>query len=161
MEAILISSNPAQEVWDTTLTVLARSTVDREYKEIQKQWRIITKEKKVDIVVLDMPLLDTRKEKNLLGTFISDIVLQLLSFVAENERVNIRQRQSEGISAAKKRGVRFGRPVKEILNFEEIAKKWDKKELSINDISANYNISEATFYRRLREYKVLKISKSS
>ena len=89
----------------------------RNYDEIQNQWRIITKEKKVDIVVVDMPLLDTRKEKNLLGTFISNLVLQLLSFVAENERINIRQRQAEGIAAAKKRGVKFGRPPKEIPPF--------------------------------------------
>ena len=84
----------------------------RNYEEIQNQWRIITKEIGADVVVLDMPLLDTRRDKNLLGTFISDIVLQLLSFVAENERINIRQRQTEGIAAAKKRGVKFGRPVK-------------------------------------------------
>ena len=129
----------------------------RNYDEIQNQWRIITKEKKVDIVVVDMPLLDTRKEKNLLGTFISDLVLQLLSFVAENERINIRQRQAEGIAAAKKRGVKFGRPPKEIPpNFEELVHQWSKKEISLKDISQNYQISESTFYRRLRELRATK-----
>ena len=128
----------------------------RNYDEIQNQWRIITKEKKADIVVLDMPLLDTRKEKNLLGTFISDLVLQLLSFVAENERINIRQRQAEGIAAAKKRGVKFGRPTKEMPpNFEDLIQKWTQKELSLKDITTNYQISEATFYRRLREFRIL------
>ena len=129
----------------------------RNYEEIQNQWRIITKEKRVDMVVIDMPLLDTRKDKNLLGTFISDLVLQLLSFVAENERVNIRQRQAEGIAAAKKRGVKFGRPVKEMPpNFEELLEKWSKNELTMQDITTEYSMSESTFYRRLREYRVLK-----
>lgn len=97
----------------------------RNYEEIQNQWRIITKEKGVDVVVLDMPQLDTRRDKNLLGTFISDLVLQLLSFIAENERVNIKQRQSEGIAAAKKRGVKFGRPSKGIPdNFPKYVEKW-------------------------------------
>ena len=126
----------------------------RNYDEIQNQWRIITKEKKVDIVVVDMPLLDTRKEKNLLGTFISDLVLQLLSFVAENERINIHQRQAEGIAAAKKRGVKFGRPTKGLPpDFEDLVQQWSKKEISLKDISKKYQISEATFYRRLRDMK--------
>ena len=91
----------------------------RNYEEILEQWRILTKEKKIDIVVLDMPLLDTRKGKNLMGTFISDLVLQILSFVAESERENIRSRQAQGIAAAKARGVRFGRPKRELPdNFE-------------------------------------------
>jgi len=132
----------------------------RNYDEIQNQWRIITKEKKVDIVVLDMPLLDTRKEKNLLGTFISDLVLQLLSFVAENERINIKQRQAEGIEAAKKRGVKFGRPIKEMpSNFEELIQKWKRKEISTQEIAIKYHISEATFYRRLREFNLTKQNK--
>ena len=96
----------------------------RNYKEIIEQWGILTNEKQIDIVVLDMPLLDTRRSKDLLGTFISDIVLQLLSFVAENERTLIKQRQAEGIAAAKARGVRFGRPKKPLPeNFEEIRKR--------------------------------------
>lgn len=129
----------------------------RNYEEIQNQWRIITKEIGADVVVLDMPLLDTRKDKNLLGTFISDIVLQLLSFVAENERINIRQRQTEGIAAAKKRGVKFGRPVKELPgDFDDIVRRWERKELPIEEILKTYTISESTFYRRLREHRLRK-----
>lgn len=97
----------------------------RNYEEILEQWRILTKEKQVDIVVLDMPLLDTRRGKDLVGTFLSDIVLQVLSFVAENERTNIRQRQAEGIAAAKARGVHFGRPSAPLPeNFDSVYKKW-------------------------------------
>ena len=124
------------------LFIKSINRLGRNYEEILNQWRIITKEKRTDIVVLDMPLLDTRRDKNLLGTFISDIVLQLLSFVSENERVNIRQRQAEGIAAAKKRGVKFGRPIKEMPeDFEEIIKKWEQKVLSIREITAMYGIS--------------------
>ena len=131
----------------------------RYYEEIQNQWRIITKEIGADVVVLDMPLLDTRRDKNLLGTFISDIVLQLLSFVAENERINIRQRQTEGIAAAKKRGVKFGRPVKELPgDLDEIVRRWERREISIPEISKTYMISESTFYRRLREHRLRKKS---
>ena len=97
----------------------------RNYQEIMEQWRIITKEKKVDIRILDMPLLDTTRTKDLLGTFISDVVLQLLSFVAENERDNIRQRQAEGIAAAKARGIRFGKPRIPVPdNFPELYRQW-------------------------------------
>ena len=95
---------------DDLLYIKSIDRLGRNYEEIQNQWRILTKEKGVDICVLDMPLLDTRRGKDLVGTFLSDIVLQVLSFVAENERSNIRQRQAEGIAAAKRRGVRFGRP---------------------------------------------------
>ena len=128
----------------------------RNYEEIQNQWRILTKEKKIDIVVIDMPLLDTRRDKNLLGTFISDLVLQLLSFIAENERVNIKQRQAEGIAAAKKRGVKFGRPSKGIPdNFPEYVEKWRKKEVSTVDVLDKLHMSESTFYRRLREWHIM------
>ena len=97
----------------------------RNYAEILEQWRVLTKEKGVDIVVLDMPLLDTRRGKDLVGTFLSDIVLQVLSFVAENERTNIRQRQAEGIAAAKARGIRFGRPPKPLPeNFHRVYQRW-------------------------------------
>ncbi len=103
----------------------------RNYADIMEQWRIITKVKKADIVVIDMPLLDTRIGKDLMGTFLSDIVLQVLSFVAENERGNIRQRQAEGIAAAKARGVKFGRPERELPeNFPEICERWKAGELS-------------------------------
>lgn len=138
-----------------TLYIKSIDRLGRNYEEIQNQWRIITKEKKVDIVVIDMPLLDTRRDKNLLGTFISDIVLQLLSFVAENERVNIRQRQKEGIAAARKRGVRFGRPRKIMPpDFYESIERWKAKEMSVQEILEIYKISESTFFRRLREYSM-------
>ena len=126
----------------------------RNYGEILEQWRILTKEKDINIVVLDMPLLDTRRSKDLMGTFLSDIVLQVLSFVAENERTNIRQRQAEGIAAAKARGVRFGRPAKAPPdNFAHIVKQWEQGKLSFPALLRQCNMSEATFYRRLREYR--------
>lgn len=103
----------------------------RNYEEIQEQWRYLTKKKQVDIVVIDMPLLDTRRGKDLVGTFLADIVLQVLSFVAQNERENIKQRQAEGIAAAKARGVKFGRPQRPVPdNFEEVAKKWKRGSIT-------------------------------
>ena len=143
-----------------TLIIKSIDRLGRNYEEIQNQWRIITKEKKVDIVVIDMPLLDTRRDKNLLGTFISDLVLQLLSFISENERTTIRQRQAEGIAAARKRGVRFGRPTKEAPpDFDEIIAKWQKKEIPLDEILRQYGMSESTFYRRLRERNAMKRGK--
>ena len=136
------------------LYILSIDRLGRNYEEIQNQWRILTKEKKVDIVVIDMPLLDTRREKNLLGTFISDMVLQLLSFVAQNERENIRKRQAQGIAAAKMRGVKFGRPkTKMSLDFISDIERWERKDISIRDITEKYQISERTFYRRLRDIR--------
>ena len=143
-----------------TLIIKSIDRLGRNYEEIQNQWRIITKEKKVDIVVIDMPLLDTRRDKNLLGTFISDLVLQLLSFISENERTTIRQRQAEGIAAAKKRGVRFGRPTKEAPpDFDELIVKWQRKEMPLDEILRQYGMSESTFYRRLRERNSMKRGK--
>ncbi len=143
-----------------TLIIKSIDRLGRNYEEIQNQWRIITKEKKMDIVVIDMPLLDTRRDKNLLGTFISDLVLQLLSFISENERTTIRQRQAEGIAAAKKRGVRFGRPTKEAPpDFDELIAKWQKKEMPLDEILRQYGMSESIFYRRLRERKAMKRGK--
>ena len=105
---------------DDVLYIKSIDRLGRDYEEVLEQWRMLTKEKKVDIVVLDMPLLDTRRGRDLMGTFLSDIVLQVLSFVAENERKNIRERQKEGIEAARRRGVRFGRPAKTVPeNFEQ------------------------------------------
>ena len=128
----------------------------RNYEEIQNQWRILTKEKGIDIVVLDMELLDTRKEKNLLGTFIADLVLQVLSFVAQSERESIRKRQAEGIAAAKARGVRFGRPPKEPPhNFGELVRKWERKQISISEILILCDMKETTFYKRLGEYRII------
>ena len=140
---------------DDLLYIKSIDRLGRNYEEILEQWRLLTKEKGVDIVVLDMPLLDTRRGKDLMGTFLSDIVLQVLSFVAENERTTIRQRQAEGIAAAKARGVQFGRL--EILvpdNFPEIVAAWEKKRLPLTEVLQKCNMSEATFYRRLREYRL-------
>ena len=112
------------------LVVKSIDRLGRNYEEIQLQWKFLTKEKGADIVVLDMPLLDTRRGKDLVGTFLADIVLQVLSFVAENERVNIRQRQAEGIAAAKARGVRFGRPPRKLPpNFEAVRARWLRGEI--------------------------------
>lgn len=126
----------------------------RNYNEILEQWRILTKEMEVDIAVIDMPLLDTRLCKDLLGTFIADIVLQVLSFVAQNERENIKQRQAEGIKAAKLNGVVFGRPI--ILapdDFPQVIKDWKSGKISAVEAARRCNMSIATFYRRLREYR--------
>ena len=126
----------------------------RNYHEIQDQWRFLTKERGVDIAVLDMPLLDTRNGKDLMGTFLADVVLQLLAFVAQNERETIRKRQSEGIAAARARGVRFGRPIKKPPeNFGELLKQWRRGKLSNSDVLAQAGLKEATFYRRLREWR--------
>jgi DNA invertase Pin-like site-specific DNA recombinase len=134
------------------IIILSIDRLGRNYEEILNQWRIITKDMKVDIVVIDMPLLDTRRDKNLLGTLISDMVLQLLSFVAQNERENIKKRQAQGIAAAKARGVKFGRPVKDVPDeFTDEVARWNKGELDIEDILRKYNISQSTFYRRIRE----------
>ena len=141
---------------DDLLYIKSIDRLGRNYEEILQQWRILTKEKGVDIVVLDMPLLDTRRGKDLMGTFLSDIVLQVLSFVAENERTNIKQRQAEGIAAAKARGVPFGRPtVAAPDDFSKIIKAWGKKQLSTAEVLEQCNMSESTFYRRLREYRLL------
>lgn len=132
----------------------------RNYEEIQNQWRFLTREKGVDIAVLDMPLLDTRRGKDLMGTFLSDIVLQVLSFVAENERINIRQRQAEGIAAAKKRGIRFGRPnIQPPEDFPAIVAEWEAGRLNFRDALARSGLAEATFYRRLREYRLVSNAK--
>lgn len=125
----------------------------RNYEEILEQWRIITKDKRVDIVVLDMPLLDTRRGKDLMGTFLSDIVLQVLSFVAENERGNIRQRQKEGIDAAKQRGVKFGRPPKPLPeNFGRVYRRWMRQEINGEQAARMCQMSVPTFYRRAEDY---------
>lgn len=135
--------------------IMSIDRLGRNYKEIQEQWRILTKVKEVDICVIDMPLLDTRTAKDLMGTFIADLVLQILSFVAENERVNIKKRQEQGIAAAKARGVRFGRPEKPVPeNFSEIVHRWETKELAIDEVLRICDMSDATFYKRLRELRI-------
>lgn len=126
----------------------------RNYEEIQNQWRLLTKEKGVDIVVLDMPLLDTRRGKDLMGTFLSDIVLQVLSFVAENERINIRQRQAEGIAAAKANGVKFGRPLKPLpKNFLSVYKKWIQGKITGTDAAKECGMALSTFRNRAKRHK--------
>lgn len=137
---------------DDLLYVKSIDRLGRNYGEILEQWRLLTKEKGVDIVVLDMPLLDTRNGKDLMGTFIADLVLQILSFVAQCERENIRQRQAEGIAAAKARGVPFGRPTLPLPeNFEQVVARWRRKELSFASTLEQTGMRPATFYRRLKE----------
>lgn len=137
------------------LYILSIDRLGRNYEEIQRQWRMLTKEVGVDICVIDMPLLDTRSGKDLMGTFIADLVLQILSFVAQSERENIRKRQEQGIAAAKARGVRFGRPAVETPeDFGALVEAWERHERSFADTIALCGMSEATFYRRLREYRI-------
>ena len=139
------------------LYVKSIDRLGRNYKEIQDQWRVLTKEMEVDVVVIDMPLLDTRVYKDLMGTFIADLVLQVLSFVAENERVNIRKRQEEGIKAAKLKGVMFGRPMIKVPdNFCSLVKQWERGHIRAEDVAKECDMSIATFYRRLREYRLTK-----
>ncbi len=134
---------------DDLLYIKSIDRLGRNYEEILEQWRFLTKDKKVDIVVLDMPILDTRRGKDLLGTFLSDIVLQVLSFVAENERKNIRQRQREGIEAAKLRGVQFGRPQKPLPeNFIQIYELWLLGEIGGNEAARRCNMPLSSFYRK-------------
>lgn len=126
----------------------------RNYAEILEQWRILTKDKGIDIVVLDMPLLDTRRGKDLMGTFLSDIVLQVLSFVAENERVSIRQRQAEGIAAAKARGVRFGRAPKPLPDsFQSAYQRWRSGEITGTAAAKECGMPLSTFRYRAKSYK--------
>ena len=130
----------------------------RNYDEILEQWRILTKEKGIDIVVLDMPLLDTRRGKDLMGTFLSDIVLQVLSFVAENERTNIRQRQAEGIAAAKAKGIRFGRPPKPLPeNFHSVYQRWKMGEITGTAAAKECGMPLSTFRYRAEIYKKAKL----
>jgi DNA invertase Pin-like site-specific DNA recombinase len=137
------------------LYILSIDRLGRNYEEIQNQWRILTKEKRIDIVVIDMPLLDTRQGKDLMGTFIADLVLQILSFVAQSEREKIKERQAQGIAAAKARGVRFGRPEKEVpADFMQLVKAWEKKQLPLPELLQKCDMSESTFYRRLREMRI-------
>lgn len=138
------------------LYILSIDRLGRNYEEIQKQWRILTKEIGIDICVIDMPLLDTRNGKDLMGTFIADLVLQILSFVAESERRNIRKRQQQGIIAAKEKGVKFGRP--EVVfpdNFHRVIKEWEHKRITTEEAIKKCNTSRSTFYRRVRGYKLL------
>ena len=136
------------------LYILSIDRLGRNYEEIQNQWRYLTRKKEVDIAVIDMPLLDTRRGKDLMGTFLADIVLQVLSFVAQNECENIRKRQAQGIAAAKAKGIKFGRPKVTVpVEFDELIEKWEKKQVTLGKILTVCNISKATFYRRLSGYR--------
>lgn len=137
---------------DDLLYIKSIDRLGRNYNEILEQWRILTKVKKVDIAVIDMPLLDTRTGKDLMGTFIADLVLQLLSFISENERKTIKQRQHEGIQAAKERGVKFGRPEKPLPeNFSLLYNQWLAKEISAAEISRQCDFTQATFYNKIKK----------
>ena len=138
---------------DTVLFVKSIDRLGRNYADLNEQWRIITKEKGADIVVIDMPLLDTRREKNLLGTFISDIVLALLSYVAENERINIKQRQAERIAVAKTKGVKFGRPPRPIPdNFYEVYQQWKAKKITLKQAASLCEMPETTFFDKAKKF---------
>lgn len=131
------------------LYVLSIDRLGRDYEEIQNQWHILTKEKGIDICVMDMPLLDTRNGKDLMGTFIADLVLQILSFVAQNERENIRKRQAEGIAAAKARGVKFGRPSQPLpANFWEVHEAWRDKKITLRQAANACEMPVGTFYSK-------------
>ena len=139
---------------DDLLYIKSLDRLGRNYKEIPEEWRRLTKEKGVDIVVLDMPLLDTRRGKDLLGAFLSDIVLQVLSFVAENERDNIRRRQAEGIAAAKEKGIRFGRPPQPLPeNFSDVYRRWQSGELSESAAAKACAMPLSTFRYRAKRYR--------
>ena len=138
---------------DTVLFIKSIDRLGRNYSELLEQWRVITKERRADIVVIDMPLLDTRREKNLLGTLISDIVLALLSFVSESERKSIKQRQAEGIAVAKQKGVHFGRVPKPLPdNFHEVYQLWVKKEISVSDAAKKCGMPRSSFFNRAKAY---------
>lgn len=137
------------------LFIMSIDRLGRNYKEVQEQWRILTKEKGIDICVIDMPLLDTRRGKDLLGTFIADLVLQILSFVAESERDNIKRRQRQGIEAAKAKGVKFGRTRIEMTEeFVRIVEEWERKEIPFCEALKKTGVSQATFYRQLKRYRM-------
>lgn len=133
---------------EDVLVIKSIDRLGRDYNEILEQWRLLTKEKGVAVVVLDMPLLDTRKGRDLTGTLIADIVLQLLSYVAQTERENIRQRQAEGIAAAKARGVRFGRPKKERpKQFAEVCRQWEAGKLTARRAAERLGVTHKTFLK--------------
>ncbi len=143
----LVSSLAAGDV----VVVKSIDRFGRNYEEIQEQWRLITKEIKADVVVIDMPLLDTRIKYDLTGTFIADIVLQVLSYVAESERLSIQQRREEGMALAKMRGVKFGRPKKSVDGFSEIFQKTKKGLVTVNEACKELGISRTQWYRMVKK----------
>ena len=137
---------------DDVVYIKSIDRLGRNYKEVVEQWQYLTRVKKVDIVVMEMPLLDTRKGKDLMGTFLSDLVLQILSFVAENERENIRSRQREGIEAAKAKGIKFGRPSVPLPeNFMDIYERWKNKEITASKAAEESGFSRTKFYNTIRK----------
>ena len=143
--ALMKKLRPGDQLCITSIDRLGRN-----YEEIQEQWRILTQEKLIDICVLDMPLLDTRQCKDLMGTFIADLVLQILSFVAQSERESIRTRQAQGIAAAKARVVKFGRPPLPLpANFEEVCCDWTSKKITLRQAAAACGMPVGTFYSKL------------
>ena len=141
------------------LMIQSIDRLGRNYEEVQNQWRVLTKEKEVDICVIDMPLLDTRQGKDLLGTFIADLVLQILSFVAQNEREYIRKRQAEGIAAAKAKGIRFGRVPKPLPeNFHAVYQRWKSGEITGKAAAKECGMPLATFRYRAEIYEKAKLS---
>ncbi len=139
---------------DDLIYIKSIDRLGRDYEEIIEQWKLLTKEKGVDIVVIDMPLLDTRRGKDLVGTFLSDIVLQVLSFVAENERETIRKRQAEGIAAARDRGKKFGRPLRPVpSNFDEILNAWHSKKLTLREAATACEMPIGTFYSKAKRFE--------
>ncbi len=139
---------------NSVLYIKSIDRLGRNYMDLSEQWRIITKDKGADVVVIDMPILDTRKEKGLLGTFISDLILALLSYVAESEYRTIHQRQAEGIAAAKERGVKFGRPPIPLPeNFYEIHREWRAKKITLKQAAESCNMPVGTFYEKARKFE--------
>lgn len=145
---------------DDVLYIKSIDRLGRNYQEILEQWCFLVREKRADIVVMDMPLLDTRRGKDLIGTFLSDIVLQILSFVAENERMNIRQRQAEGIAVAKAKGVRFGRPPLPLPeNFYEMHASWREMKITLKEAALACGMPVGTFYGKARRYEEERMKK--
>ncbi len=139
---------------EDVLYIKSIDRLGRNYEEILQQWRVLTKEKGVDLVVLDMPLLDTRRGKDLMGAFLSDIVLQVLSFAAENERTNIRQRQAEGIAAARARGVHMGRPPRPLpKDFPALYQQWKRGEITCSEAAKKCEMPLSTFRYRAEQYE--------
>ncbi len=139
---------------DDLIYIKSIDRLGRNYEDIIEQWKVITKEKQADIVVLDMPLLDTRRGKDLMGTFLTDVVLALLSYVAENERVNIRQRQAEGIAVAKAKGIRFGpAPMPLPKNFHEVYQDWKHKKITVSEAASKCKMARSTFYTKAKQYE--------
>lgn len=139
---------------NSVLYIKSIDRLGRSYRDLSDQWQLITKDKGADVVVIDMPVLDTRREKNLLGTLISDLVLALLSYVAESEYSTIHQRQAEGIAAARARGVKLGRPPKPLPdNFHEVYQKWKGEKISTEEAARLVNMPPSTFRYRANSYK--------